>query len=94
MEKGEEKGGKEKSGSVLLKSLFCGGMAGMASKSFVAPLDRVKILLQTQNSAYKNKGVVSALGIQYSINPNESCKIFFIFRFRQINMMILHNSDN
>ena len=66
MEKGEERGGKEKSGLVLLKSLFCGGMAGMASKSFVAPLDRVKILLQTQNSAYKNKGVVSALGIQYT----------------------------
>ena len=66
MEKGEDRGGQEKSGLVLLKSLFCGGMAGMASKSFVAPLDRVKILLQTQNSAYKNKGVVSALGIQYT----------------------------
>jgi len=31
-----------------LKQLFCGGMAGAFSRSIVAPIDRVKILLQTQ----------------------------------------------
>jgi len=31
-----------------LKQLFCGGMAGACSRSLVAPIDRVKILLQTQ----------------------------------------------
>jgi len=31
-----------------LKQLVCGGMAGACSRSLVAPIDRVKILLQTQ----------------------------------------------
>jgi len=31
-----------------LKQLFCGGTAGACSRSLVAPIDRVKILLQTQ----------------------------------------------
>merc|ERR1719369_1659041 len=35
-------------GQRTLKQLFCGGMAGACSRSLVAPIDRVKILLQTQ----------------------------------------------
>jgi len=30
------------------KQLFCGGLAGVLSRTMVAPIDRVKILLQTQ----------------------------------------------
>jgi len=33
------------------KQLFCGGMAGVISRTTVAPIDRVKILLQTQGVA-------------------------------------------
>ncbi|RXG69693.1 Graves disease carrier protein-like [Armadillidium vulgare] len=36
-------------------------MAGVCAKSFVAPLDRIKILLQAQNIKYKNEGVFSGL---------------------------------
>lgn len=43
------------------KSLVAGGVAGMCSKTTVAPLDRVKILLQAQNKHYKHLGVFSGL---------------------------------
>ena len=46
----------------LVKALLAGGVAGMAGKSFVAPLDRVKILVQTQNSDYRHRGIISSLG--------------------------------
>ena len=31
-----------------LLQLLCGGIAGATARSFVAPIDRVKILMQTQ----------------------------------------------
>lgn len=37
------------------------GIAGMCSKTAVAPLDRVKILLQAHQTHYKNDGVFSGL---------------------------------
>jgi len=48
------------------KQLFCGGMAGVLSRSTVAPIDRVKILLQTQGvaagiSANKYGGVIGTV---------------------------------
>ena len=43
------------------KSFMAGGLAGMTSKTTVAPLDRIKILLQVHNSHYKNFGVFSGL---------------------------------
>jgi solute carrier family 25 protein 16 len=46
----------------VLKNLFAGGVAGMCSKTAVAPLDRIKILLQAHNSHYKHCGVFSGLG--------------------------------
>ena len=46
----------------LLKSLIAGGLAGMAGKSVVAPLDRIKILMQTQNVKYRQLGIVESLG--------------------------------
>ncbi|XP_046987959.1 graves disease carrier protein-like isoform X2 [Schistocerca americana] len=45
----------------ILKSLLAGGVAGMCSKTAVAPLDRIKILLQAHNKHYKHLGVFSGL---------------------------------
>ncbi|XP_061932774.1 solute carrier family 25 member 16-like [Apis cerana] len=51
----------EKDYEFLLKSLIAGGVAGMCSKTTVAPLDRIKILLQAHNKYYKHLGVLSGL---------------------------------
>ncbi|XP_003692428.1 graves disease carrier protein homolog [Apis florea] len=51
----------EKDYGFLLKSLIAGGVAGMCSKTTVAPLDRIKILLQAHNKYYKHLGVLSGL---------------------------------
>ncbi|KAF2367499.1 Mitochondrial substrate/solute carrier [Trinorchestia longiramus] len=55
--------------SVICRSFVAGGVAGMCAKSTVAPLDRIKILLQAQNAHYKNLGVISGLS---AIVKNES----------------------
>lgn len=39
--------------------MYVAGVAGMCSKTAVAPLDRVKILLQAHNNHYKHLGVFS-----------------------------------
>ncbi|CAK9821475.1 Solute carrier family 25 member 16 [Anthophora retusa] len=45
----------------LLKNLIAGGVAGMCSKTTVAPLDRIKILLQAHSKYYKHLGILSGL---------------------------------
>ncbi|XP_043276337.1 graves disease carrier protein-like isoform X2 [Venturia canescens] len=45
----------------VTKSLLAGGVAGMCSKTAVAPLDRIKILLQAHSVHYKHLGVFSGL---------------------------------
>uniref|UniRef100_A0A667Y4G4 Solute carrier family 25 member 16 n=1 Tax=Myripristis murdjan TaxID=586833 RepID=A0A667Y4G4_9TELE len=44
-----------------LRSFVAGGVAGCCAKSTIAPLDRVKILLQAQNPHYKHLGVFATL---------------------------------
>ncbi|CAG2197717.1 GDA [Mytilus edulis] len=43
------------------KNFVAGGVAGCCAKSLVAPLDRIKILLQAHNHHYKDLGVWSTL---------------------------------
>ncbi len=45
----------------MAKSFLAGGIAGMTSKTAVAPLDRIKILLQVHNNHYKEYGVFTGL---------------------------------
>ncbi|XP_076244921.1 solute carrier family 25 member 16 [Calliopsis andreniformis] len=51
----------EKDYVFFLKNLLAGGVAGMCSKTTVAPLDRIKILLQAHSDHYKHLGVFSGL---------------------------------
>ncbi|KAL6449433.1 hypothetical protein ACFW04_000778 [Cataglyphis niger] len=52
---------KTKNFEIIVKNLIAGGVAGMCSKTAVAPLDRIKILLQAQHEYYKHLGVFSGL---------------------------------
>ncbi|XP_005094735.1 graves disease carrier protein [Aplysia californica] len=47
--------------SVAVKTFISGGIAGCCAKTAVAPLDRVKILLQVHNEHYKHLGVFSTV---------------------------------
>ncbi|XP_020503779.1 graves disease carrier protein [Labrus bergylta] len=44
-----------------LRTILAGGVAACCAKTTIAPLDRVKILLQAQNPHYKHFGVFSIL---------------------------------
>lgn len=57
------------------KTFVSGGVAGMCSKTVVAPLDRLKILFQAHKSQYRNLGVWSGLK---AIVKNEN--IFALWR--------------
>ncbi|XP_053392627.1 solute carrier family 25 member 16-like [Mercenaria mercenaria] len=52
---------EKKKTSVIGKTLLAGGIAGCCAKTVVAPLDRVKILMQGHNKFYKNTGVYTSL---------------------------------
>lgn len=55
--------------SYIARSLLAGGIAGIVAKTAVAPLDRMKILVQAQNAMYKDLGIFSGLK---TIVKNES----------------------
>ncbi|XP_034040251.1 graves disease carrier protein-like [Thalassophryne amazonica] len=44
-----------------LRSFAAGGISACCAKTTIAPLDRVKILLQAQNPHYRHLGVFSTL---------------------------------
>lgn len=54
----------------IIRSGIAGGLAGISAKTLIAPLDRVKILFQTNNPHYKKyvgsfQGLFSAINIIY-----------------------------
>ncbi|XP_063968809.1 solute carrier family 25 member 16-like [Lytechinus pictus] len=49
------------SGDEILKNFFSGGMAGCCAKTVIAPLDRVKILLQARHKHFQHLGVWSSI---------------------------------
>lgn len=55
----------------IIRSGLAGGLAGISAKSLIAPLDRVKILFQTNNPHYKKyvgsfRGMFNAMSTIYS----------------------------
>ncbi|CAH0563406.1 unnamed protein product [Brassicogethes aeneus] len=58
----------------VCKNLLCGGIAGMVSKTTVAPLDRVKILLQAHNRHHESHGVYS--GIKHIIKTESPWALY------------------
>ncbi|EPS57752.1 hypothetical protein M569_17065, partial [Genlisea aurea] len=46
---------------IFVKELIAGGTAGAIAKTAVAPLERIKILLQTRTQGYHSLGVYSSL---------------------------------
>ncbi|XP_041485262.1 graves disease carrier protein homolog isoform X2 [Lytechinus variegatus] len=49
------------SGDEILKNFFSGGVAGCCAKTAIAPLDRVKILLQARHKHFQHLGVWSSI---------------------------------
>ncbi|XP_071952033.1 solute carrier family 25 member 16-like [Antedon mediterranea] len=47
--------------SDMFKAFLAGGVAGCCAKTMIAPLDRVKILLQAQNEHYRHLSVASSI---------------------------------
>lgn len=45
----------------IMRNLLAGGVAGMLSKTTVAPLDRIKILLQAHNRHHTSHGVIRGI---------------------------------
>jgi hypothetical protein len=54
-------GGKDNAAVAGLKHTFCGAMAGAITKTSVAPLERVKIIMQVHGM--KDGGTAERLGI-------------------------------
>ncbi|XP_014474485.1 PREDICTED: graves disease carrier protein-like [Dinoponera quadriceps] len=65
---------KGKTPHIILKNLMAGGVAGMCSKTAVAPLDRIKILLQAQHKHYRHLGVFS--GLKHIIQSEGFCALY------------------
>ena len=40
-----------------MRNLLCGGVAGMIAKSFVAPIDRIKIMYQVTSAQFRLRDV-------------------------------------
>ncbi|XP_077999776.1 solute carrier family 25 member 16-like [Glandiceps talaboti] len=58
-------GNSIKSPVFIAKSFAAGGVAGCCAKTSIAPLDRIKILLQAHSVHYRHLGVFSALYAVY-----------------------------
>ncbi|KAJ3131844.1 hypothetical protein HK100_005937 [Physocladia obscura] len=78
----------------ILRTLVAGGFAGCAAKTVIAPMDRVKILFQTDNPRYiKYSGVFRAIRDIYSANgitslfQGHSATLLRIFPYAAIKFM-------
>ncbi|KAG1665863.1 Graves disease carrier protein [Nymphon striatum] len=83
----------------VVKSFIAGGVAGMCAKTVVAPLDRVKILLQAQSKHYRHLGVVSGIvGIVkkesvLGLYKGNKTQMVRIFPYAAIQFMTFENSQ-
>ncbi|KAJ3073131.1 hypothetical protein HDU98_002167 [Podochytrium sp. JEL0797] len=89
----------------VLKSLFAGGLAGCAAKTVIAPMDRVKILFQTDNPRYMKysgslfgvfraiKDIHSVFGIR-GLFQGHSATLLRIFPYAAVKFMTYEQYKN